>query len=293
MAPFATVGVSRNSVHLRERIDRSAKKLSGKRYYSKDRAGGRGEEQLRDRTVDAGGDPRAHVSYGINRRARGRIFQGAVDSAAATPGVMHDDKRRAIRRHRPPSHVPGHKAPALRQRQKRQAEIERENERMERRLKGIRDANPHCGVNRLGRMPWRSDHGCSKSQGRPTRTACIAGRDKMFPPSAGAAGVGNPLHDHPNTTGRDPYSGKGGRANRAPDKCSGHTPTAVCGQQEREEDGGDDAYRRKENRWRVIYNQRQTLAFAVETAAADLAKERARVGALRAKTLWTEANARR
>ena len=50
---------------------------------------------------------------------------------------------------------------------------------------------------------------------------------------------------------------------------------------------------KEETGWRELYNERQALASAVETASVEVAGVRARVEALRAKTRWTEANARR
>ena len=182
----------------------------------------------------------------------------------------------------PRSAVLHHGAALARQRLKRQEQIARENERMERRLKVIREANNP-----------------NPSFGGPRR-------------SSGPGGVGR--------CGRPGDADRAGREQRRRRRRPQWDAAVIPGERHRIVDGeqgggcrpgsGGDAERRRgdagmshndsntpegkrEAGWRELYHEREALASAVETAAAGVAETRAEVEALRAKALCTEANARR
>ncbi|CAM9124829.1 unnamed protein product, partial [Ectocarpus sp. 8 AP-2014] len=188
-----------------------------------------------------------------------------------------------------------HGAALLRRRVKQQECIARENERMERRLKVIREAapnprEPRC-YERVGRAP------CVPRGGG----------------AAGGAGVGfmeQPRHRRRRRK-RSDGTVVGGLHGEAPPHApgvrstvesgnnrrrGGHPVAAGCWDSNTPSAGGGEAAaagKKETAGWRELYDEREALASAVEAAAAGAAAVRARVEALRAKTLWTEANARR
>lgn len=176
-----------------------------------------------------------------------------------------------------------HGAALARQRLKRQEEIARENMRMERRLKVIREANPghhHAGGPRRASAPsgFGGKHGgrAGDDAGRPRQGQR---RHRRRLQRDGAILAGGSVH-HPAIGGREeachPDGGGGGGA--------GANAANY---------GNNAAEAGREAGWRELYRRREALASAVERAAAGVAETRAEVEALRAKTLCTEANARR
>ncbi|CAM9350623.1 unnamed protein product, partial [Ectocarpus sp. 12 AP-2014] len=265
-APYATVGAEREPVppHGRVVFDETGSRRAGRPgglvpadipTRSAGRARGNGDRRT-TRTKRGGG----HANAGGNRDNR-----------------AHD-----------------HGAALLRRRVKRQECIARENERMERRLKVIREAapnprEPRC-YERVGRAP------CVPRGGGAT----------------GGAGVGFTEQPRHRRRRRQRSDGPivGGLHGDAPPHAAGVRSTVESGNNRRRgghpvaagswdnttpsAGGGEAAAAGKKEtaEWRELYDEREALASAVEAAAAEAAAVRARVEALRAKTLWTEANAR-
>eukprot|EP00752_Nemacystus_decipiens_P005394 g4890.t1 len=201
-----------------------------------------------------------------------------------------------------------HGAALARQRRERQEQIARENERMERRLKHIREAAPNAhaphhhhspekapvsggggaGAPRAGREQGhrprrrvqeqapRPDIGLNSRAARAAAAAAAANAWDITPPP----GLGGGCDGHRGDKGE----GRHGRVVSTDSKKNsnsngnGNRKSAAEGQREAE--------------WREVYREREALAAEAERAAAETASLRSRVEALRAKTLWTEANAR-
>lgn len=149
-----------------------------------------------------------------------------------------------------------HGAALARQRLKEQERIARENERMEMRLKVIREASPTVVA----------PHSYHRRQGGGGG----GGRNK--PAAVRIRKGGAPATD----------SNEDSSDNNVNDDDEADAIHNTAGRRQKESTA-----------WRELYHEREALASAVEAAAAEAAAARARVGALRAKTLWTEANARR
>ncbi len=185
-----------------------------------------------------------------------------------------------------------HGAALARQRLKRQEEIERENARMERRLKVIREANPgHYAngprrVSAPGVFGRRCSGGVGDDAGRPSREQ--RRHHCLRPQRDGAILAGG--RRYPVGGGREeahrPGSISGGGCGG--DGQQRHGPGAKFAN-----NGGHANKGEREAEWRELYRRREALASAVKREAAGVAGRRAQVEALRAKTLCTEANARR
>ncbi|CAM9439537.1 unnamed protein product, partial [Ectocarpus sp. 12 AP-2014] len=188
-----------------------------------------------------------------------------------------------------------HGAALLRRRVKRQECIARENERMERRLKVIREAapnprEPRC-YERVGRASCvprggGAAGGAGVGVTEQPRHRCRR-RQRSDEPVAGG------LHGDAPPHAADVRSTVESGNNR---RREGHPVAASCWDSTTPSAGGGEAAaagKKETAGWQKLYDEREALASAVEAAAAEAAAVRARVEALRAKTLWTEANARR
>ncbi|CAM9281318.1 unnamed protein product, partial [Ectocarpus sp. 13 AM-2016] len=188
-----------------------------------------------------------------------------------------------------------HGAALLRRRVKRQECIARENERMERRLKVIREAapnprEPRC-YKRVGRapcVPRGGDAAGSASVGVTEQPLqCRRRRQRSVGRVAGGLhGDAPPHHAGVRSTVESGNNRRRG----------GHPVAASCWDSTTPLEGGGEAAaagKKETAGWQKLNDEREALASAVEAAAAEAAAVRARVEALRAKTLWTEANARR
>ncbi|CAN0094306.1 unnamed protein product, partial [Ectocarpus sp. 6 AP-2014] len=267
-APYATVGAEREPVppHGGVVFDETGARRAG-------RPGGFG---LADMPTRSAGRARGKGDRRTTRAKRG--------GGHANGGGGNRDRR---------AHDRG--AALLRRRVKRQECIARENERMERRLKVIREAAPNPREPR-----------CYERVGRAPCVPQGAG-------AAGGAGVGFTEQPRHRRRRRQRSDGTvvGGLHGEAPPHAAGvrstvesgsnrrrvgHPVVAGCWDSTTPSAGGGEAAaagKKETAGWRELYDEREALASAVEAAAAEAAAVRARVEALRAKTLWTEANARR
>lgn len=216
-----------------------------------------------------------------------------------------------------------YQSPALRRRLKQQEEIARENERIERRLKVIREADPQKGwarrvlevggggrggggyrVGRRGpshvphsreHQRHREDGGGKKQQlGRgvldrvPAAFVDESKRKSSLPARKGTEGNSRMLVDRNSSRVAGVVEPAPRNINALSNRSEG-TGRKQVGILVEGVEGQDN----QPFGWRDLYLKRQVLALTVETEATEVAGRREQLEALRAKTLWTEANARR
>lgn len=224
-----------------------------------------------------------------SRRGRGgralRHARQYYNATRETGGHSSPRKPRAkshCRQYHPPAVVSSRESQWV----KRQREIASENERMERRLKAIREAAPRqdmaldktVAAQAQGRRIFeRRDHRQRRGRGEGQTTA-PRGIGNSGPTREGLAEAAEA-----NRCGRGLYvfyglPGKGAGAQRENEK-------------EKNEEVEEDE--EEEVRWGALYKRRKALALATEKAATEAAEVRARVEGLRVKILWTKENTRR
>lgn len=170
----------------------------------------------------------------------------------------------------PPAVVPRRESQWI----KRQREISRENEKMERRLKAIREAAPHHNAALDKTVAAKAQNRRSHRQRR--------GRDEGQ--TTAPRGMGN---SGPTREGL-PETAEGKRCDRGL-----YVFYGVPGKGAAAEPLNEKAKNEEEVRKEALYKRRKALALATEKVATEAAEVRARVDGLRIKTSWTEMNARR
>ena len=211
-----------------------------------------------------------NVSYGRGQR------EGSV-------GHSCPNKKRHHRYH--PAVVPSEGG----SRARRQQEITRENERMEHRLRAIREAAPRkhlvkSRVTNLGRkVKRRLVDERDRRQGRSREVRQTATVRHVEITRIGIAEKASDPRRRRSDHSKDLESGKS-----RPGVLRTHQGISEAASAAEHEKG-----KVEKARWRDLYNKREALALETDTTAAEVAEVRARVEAFRARTLWTEANARR
>lgn len=162
---------------------------------------------------------------------------------------------------------------------KRQREIARENERMERRLKAIREAAPRHNA-ALDKTIAAKAQERRIFEGRNNRQR--RGRDE------GQTTAPRGMSNRGPTREGLPETAEAHRCDRGL-----HVFYGIPGKGAAPEPLNGKAKKEEEVRRGALYKRRKALALATEKAATEAAEVRARVDGLRIKTSWTEMNARR
>lgn len=207
-------------------------------------------------------------------------------------------------------------AASLRQRQRRQEQIARENRRIDERIKDILEANLHRGGHGYTRRRGRGGHRVPGARSRNCNPS--------VPSKCGQQHIGQMPRDEPREScnhrqRRRDACCHGNQDSRISERCNDNAGQDIGNESKyraklggngkvhngvRDHQHEEDTHPRTRRRdaehkrnagdgWRELYKKREALALAVEVAAENTARARLRIETLRAKTMWIEANARR
>lgn len=213
---------------------------------------------------------------------------------------------------------PVHEAPSSLQRRRRQEEIAHENERLNRRLRDIAEARVSRdktggGRRRQNTKPLSSKHEQGRrrpqqqreKRGRKTHQHQVGSPYPYAQDVSGLEGERGKSDSSANLTSMHSGSIHSSRLAEGPEdstrsKAEADTDIPMVANIQLEQRSYKEKHGRSEIRkdgpegvWRELYKERDALALEVEAAAREMSGVRSRVETLRAKTLWTEANARR